>query len=96
MSRPVTEVATIVLSPGIDIENGQGAEVWQSTLKIVSSQSGFQTYRYGLHIEDKSILTLTVGECIANTSFGVGLITMTGRLGRYLFSSEIHRLRYLQ
>jgi hypothetical protein len=95
MSRPVTEVATIVLSPGVDIENAQGAEIWQSTLKTVSSQSGFQTYRYGLHIEDKSVLTLTVGECVANTSDGLELIIMTGRLGRYLFSSEIHRLRCL-
>ena len=68
MSQPVTEVATIVLLPDINIEHGPGADIWQSTLKTLSLQPGFQKYYYGLHIEDNKVLTLLVGELITTAA----------------------------
>src|SRR6266536_842100 len=62
MAQPVTECATIVLKPGVDIEgHTQEAKIWKETLKIVSEQDGYQREYYGRQLENPNVLMLLIG-----------------------------------
>ncbi|TVY85473.1 hypothetical protein LSUE1_G000171 [Lachnellula suecica] len=61
MSFPVTECATIILKPGVDIEsNTPEADLWKQTLSTVSQQPGYLRAFWGCQLEDPSVLHLLI------------------------------------
>ena len=61
---PTTELATIPLASGADIEDptSPAGKVWQSTLDTVSQQDGFQKVHWGREVENPSVLNFLVGK----------------------------------
>ena len=59
---PVTEIATIPLQAGAEIENpdSPAGNVWQSTIKTISEQGGYKGLYYGLELENQTLLQLLV------------------------------------
>lgn len=64
MAIPATEIATLPLSAGANIEDHSSAagKVWQATLDTVSQQEGFQRAYYGREVENQSVLQFLVGK----------------------------------
>ncbi|KAK4693665.1 hypothetical protein P7C71_g3776, partial [Lecanoromycetidae sp. Uapishka_2] len=62
MATPATEIATIPLSAGANIEDPSSAagKVWQATLDTVSQQDGYQRAYYGREVENQSVLQFFV------------------------------------
>jgi hypothetical protein len=60
---PVTEIATLFLKAGIDLEDPSSlpAKAAQEAFNTISSQPGFQRIYYGPELEDSSILQLFIG-----------------------------------
>ncbi|KAL9637211.1 MAG: hypothetical protein Q9164_002338 [Protoblastenia rupestris] len=59
---PVTELATLPLQTGAEIENpnSPAGKVWTATLDTVSQQPGYQRAYYGRELENPSLLQLFV------------------------------------
>lgn len=64
MAAPATEIATLPLSSGANIEDpsSAAAKVWQATLDTVSQQDGFQRAYYGREVENQSVVQLLIGK----------------------------------
>jgi hypothetical protein len=63
---PVTEVATLSLKAGTDVENPSSPAyaVAQEAFSMISSQPGFQRAFWGRELEDESILQLFIGPLV--------------------------------
>jgi hypothetical protein len=59
---PVTEIATLFLKPGIDVEDPSSPAytIAQETFSTISSQPGYQRAYWGRQLEDESILQLFI------------------------------------
>ena len=66
---PVTELATIPLTPGAQIEDptSPAGQVWQSSISTISSQPGFQRAHWGRELENESVLQLFIGNSLHTT-----------------------------
>jgi hypothetical protein len=62
---PVTEIATLFLKAGTDIEDQSSptSKIAQEAFSTISSQPGFQRIYYGPELEDASLLQLFIGVC---------------------------------
>ena len=60
---PATELATIPLTSGAEIEDpaSPAGKVWQSALDTIAQQDGFQRAYWGREVENPSVLQLFVG-----------------------------------
>jgi len=60
---PVTELATLFLKPGINVEDQSSPEgqIALESLSTISSQPGFERLYYGPILEDASLFQLFVG-----------------------------------
>lgn len=65
MAHPVTEIVTIPLPAGAEIEDPNSAtgKVISDTLSTLTQQQGYQRAYYGRQIENPSILQIYVGKC---------------------------------
>lgn len=69
MAPPVTEIAYIVLKPGVDIEGATPeAKAWQDTLATLRQQEGMQRTHYGRTLEAPNLLILFVGRSFSPAS----------------------------
>jgi hypothetical protein len=65
---PVTEIATLFLKPGTDIEDPANT-IAHETFSTISSQPGYQRAYWGRELEDESIVQLFVGTyCLPSSS----------------------------
>ncbi|KAL9610992.1 MAG: hypothetical protein Q9167_004337 [Letrouitia subvulpina] len=62
MAIPATEVVSLPLIPGIDIEdpNTAAGKVWSDTLALLRDQEGYQRSYYGRHVESPNLLHFLV------------------------------------
>ncbi|KAL8951333.1 MAG: hypothetical protein Q9222_002698 [Ikaeria aurantiellina] len=62
MARPVTEMATIPLAAGAEVENLDSAagKVLSDTFETLRQQEGFQRVKYGRQVENPSILQVFI------------------------------------
>lgn len=60
---PVTELATLFLKPGIDVEDQSSLEgqIALESLSTISSQPGFERLYYGPILEDASLFQIFIG-----------------------------------
>lgn len=60
---PVTEIATLPLKAGSNIEdpNSSTYTVWQSALDTIASQDGFQRLYWGRKVEAPSEVAMLIG-----------------------------------
>lgn len=63
MARPVTEVATIPLQPGVDIDDPDSptGKVMSDTLGTLRQQEGYQRAYKGLRVESPNVLQINIG-----------------------------------
>src|SRR6266480_3533818 len=61
MAFQATVIAPISLKPGINIDEGEGAQMLAYGLKTISEQPGFQDCFYGLQLEHPDMLDLLMG-----------------------------------
>lgn len=62
MPTPVTEIASITLKPGAEIEgSSETAKVWKQTIETIREQEGYQRLYYGRAVEDEGLLMLFIG-----------------------------------
>jgi len=62
---PVTEVATLFLKAGTDVQDQSSpqSQIAQEAISTISSQQGFQRIYYGPVLEDASLLQFFIGAC---------------------------------
>lgn len=72
MARPVTEIATMPLQPGVDINdlNTPVGKVISDVVATLKQQEGYQRMYRGYRVESPNILQVYIGtnECLS-TSF---------------------------
>lgn len=58
-----TEIATIPLQPGVDLEDPQSAagEVLENTFSVLRQQDGYQRAYHGRQVENPNIWQLVIG-----------------------------------
>lgn len=63
MAIPATQVASLPLIPGLDIEdpNTAAGKVWSDTLALLRDQEGYQRSYYGRYVESPNLLQFLVG-----------------------------------
>jgi len=61
MAFQAIEIAPVPLKPGINIDEGEGAQMVTYGLKTISEQPGFQECFYGLQHEHPDMLDLLIG-----------------------------------
>src|SRR5947199_10666674 len=85
-NEPVTEVTTLYLAPGTNLEDTRSPayKICSEAIEIIASQPGFQHAYYGHHVEDRSKADLVVGEHPCHNS---SLITW-GRVSRRLMINK--------
>ena len=60
MAHEATEIAYLPLLPGTNLEEGDAKQIWDSTLRTVSSQPGYRRIYWGRIVETPDIVHLVV------------------------------------
>ena len=62
-NTPVTEVATLFLEPGTDLQDKSSPayRISREAISVIANQPGFQRAYYGHHLEDRSKADLVIG-----------------------------------
>lgn len=56
-----TEIAYVVLKPGVDLTSGTTGQAWDSTITTLKVQPGFQRAHCGRSIETPNLLMMFIG-----------------------------------
>jgi quinol monooxygenase YgiN len=60
MSNPVTEIAYLPIKPSFSLQEGEGKQIWDETLKTITQQEGCEQLMWGVKIEDEGVVQMVI------------------------------------